>query len=54
MQHLFLIRYEDHYLDIANSFVQLAENVVVEMNERNKLEPTKRVEITTMGGCSTK
>lgn len=40
--------------DIANSFVQLAENVVVEMNERNKLEPTKRVEITTMSGCSTK
>ena len=40
--------------DIANSFVQLAENVVVEMNERNKLEPTKKVEITTMSGCSTK
>ena len=40
--------------DIANSFVQLAENVVLEMNERNKLEPTKRVEITTMSGCSTK
>jgi ATP-binding protein involved in chromosome partitioning len=40
--------------DIANSFVQLAENVVIEMNERNKLEPTKRVEITTMSGCSTK
>ena len=40
--------------DIANSFVQLAENVVVEMNKRNELEPTKRVEITTMSGCSTK
>ena len=40
--------------DIALSFVNLAENVVVQMNERNKLEPTKKVEITTMSGCSTK
>ena len=40
--------------EIALSFVNLAENVVVQMNERNKLEPTKKVEITTMSGCSTK
>jgi ATP-binding protein involved in chromosome partitioning len=40
--------------DIALSFVNLAENVVVQMNERNKLEHTKKVEITTMSGCSTK
>ena len=40
--------------DIALSFVNLAENVVVQMNERNKFEPTKKVEITTMSGCSTK
>jgi len=40
--------------DIAQSFVDLAENVVLQMNERNKLEPTKKVEITTMSGCSTK
>ena len=32
--------------DIAQSFVDLAENVVLQMNERNKLEPTKKVEIT--------
>jgi len=40
--------------DIAQSFVDLADNVVLAMNERNKLEPTKKVEITTMSGCSTK
>jgi ATP-binding protein involved in chromosome partitioning len=40
--------------DIALSFVNLAENVVIQMNERNKLDPTKKVEITTMSGCSTK
>ena len=40
--------------DIANCFVDLADNIVLAMNERNKLEPTKKVEITTMKGCSTK
>lgn len=40
--------------DVAQSFVDLAENVVTEMNKRNELAPTKKVEITTMSGCSTK
>ncbi|MGC6429033.1 MAG: Mrp/NBP35 family ATP-binding protein [Flavobacteriales bacterium] len=40
--------------DIANCFVDLADNIVLAMNERNKLEPTKKVEIITMKGCSTK
>ncbi len=39
---------------VAQSFVDLADNVVVEMNKRNELAPTKKVEITTMSGCSTK
>jgi ATP-binding protein involved in chromosome partitioning len=39
----------------ALSFVELAENVVTALNERNEtLAPTQKVEITTMSGCSTK
>ena len=36
------------------AFVKMAENVVKEMNKRNvNLAATKKVEITTMRGCST-
>ena len=37
---------------IAKAFMDFAENVVEQMNKRNKLEPTKIVEITTLNGCS--
>ena len=39
----------------AIAFVELATNIVEELAKRNKdLAATKRVEITTMSGCSTK
>ena len=37
----------------AMAFMDFADKVVLEMNKRNALEPTKRVEITNMNGCST-
>lgn len=37
----------------AMAFMDFADKVVIEMNKRNALEPTKRVEITNMNGCST-
>ncbi len=37
----------------AEAFMDFADKVVVEMNKRNALEPTKKVEITNMNGCST-
>lgn len=38
----------------AKAFVELAKNVVVQVDKRNEyLEATKKVEITTMSGCST-
>lgn len=39
---------------IAEKFISLADKVVQEINKRNEKEPTKKVEITTMNGCSTK
>ena len=39
---------------IAEKFISLADNVVQEINKRNEKEPTKKVEITTINGCSTK
>ena len=39
----------------AKAFMDFAENVIAQVNLRNeKLEPTKKVEITNMDGCSTK
>lgn len=39
----------------AIAFKNFAENVIAEVNKRNEnLEPTKKVEITNMDGCSTK
>lgn len=39
----------------AKSFVELAKNVVTELDKRNEnLAATQKVEITTMSGCSTK
>jgi ATP-binding protein involved in chromosome partitioning len=38
----------------AMAYMDLADKTVVEMNKRNALEPTKKVEITNMNGCSTK
>ena len=38
----------------AEAFMDFADNVVQQMNNRNKFEPTKIVEITTMNGCSSK
>lgn len=39
---------------VAIAFVELATNIVEELSKRNKdLAATKRVEITTMSGCST-
>lgn len=38
----------------AVAFMDFADNVVQQMNNRNKFEPTKIVEITTMNGCSSK
>ncbi len=38
----------------AKAFNQFAENVIAEVDKRNKkLAPTKKVEITNMNGCST-
>jgi ATP-binding protein involved in chromosome partitioning len=38
----------------AKAFNQFAENVIIEVDKRNALlEPTKKVEITNMKGCST-
>lgn len=37
---------------VAQSFMYFADNVIQEMNKRNKSEPTKIVKITTMNGCS--
>jgi len=37
----------------ATAFLNLADRVVVEMNKRNQLEPTQKVEITNKNGCST-
>jgi ATP-binding protein involved in chromosome partitioning len=39
----------------AKAFMDFAENVIAQVELRNsKLEPTKKVEITNMDGCSTK
>jgi ATP-binding protein involved in chromosome partitioning len=39
----------------AKAFMDFAENVIAQVNLRNeKLDPTKKVEITNMDGCSTK
>ena len=38
---------------VAIAFLDFADKVVEEMNKRNELEPTKRVEITNTKGCST-
>ncbi len=39
----------------AKAFMDFAENVIAQVNLRNKeLEPTQKVEITNMDGCSTK
>lgn len=39
----------------AKAFMDFAENVIAQVNLRNeKLDPTKKVEITNMNGCSTK
>jgi ATP-binding protein involved in chromosome partitioning len=39
----------------AKAFMEFAENVITQVNLRNEeLEPTKKVEITNMDGCSTK
>ncbi|MCB9360483.1 MAG: Mrp/NBP35 family ATP-binding protein [Flavobacteriales bacterium] len=39
----------------AKAFMDFAENVITQVNLRNeKLDPTKKVEITNMNGCSTK
>jgi ATP-binding protein involved in chromosome partitioning len=37
----------------AEAFLDFADKVVLEMNKRNTLEPTKKVEIINMNGCST-
>ena len=37
----------------AIAFLDFADRVVEEMNKRNQLDPTKRVEITNTNGCST-
>ena len=39
---------------VAAAFMDFADKVVKQMNIRNKFEPTKIVEITTMNGCSSK
>ena len=39
---------------VAAAFMDFADRVVKQMNIRNKFEPTKIVEITTMNGCSSK
>ena len=39
----------------AKAFMEFADNVIAQINLRNeKLDPTKKVEITNMNGCSTK
>ena len=38
---------------VAIAYLDFADKVVEEMNKRNKLEATKRVEITNNNGCST-
>ena len=39
----------------AKAFMAFADNVIEQVNLRNeKLDPTKKVEITNMNGCSTK
>ena len=39
----------------AKAFMEFADNVIAQVNLRNeKLDPTKKVEITNMNGCSTK
>ena len=38
---------------VAIAYLDFADKIKEEMNKRNKLEATKRVEITNNNGCST-